>query len=160
MSAFVLSHDHINYLVQAASQLAVVSRSNHYYHYHDGTADTYSVRDSDAIGRMLCQENINSVQYRYPDDAPFELPGPIPTPIAERFSSRPTYVPVKTAQILKACKSYEYQSCEHPEWESSRAKAFIDWLTATAISSMPGYDDAMWEVEEPARTLAAPIRLI
>jgi hypothetical protein len=99
---------------------------------------------------MLLQQNIASVAYRYPQDAPSSLPGPIPTPVPMwyRFTRpRRSYSPV---EILSALHCYEYQSCENPEWESSEAFQFCEALRDRMIRSLPGYDDAPWEITDNA----------
>jgi hypothetical protein len=144
VSAFVVGEDHIHYLVQAARHYAVADRTNSYY--HDGQAIQFD--DWTGLGRMLLQECINSVQYRYSDSPPFNLPGPIPTPIADNYVYRPIRVPVEPAQVFSAAACYEYQSCEHPEWEGSQAHSFLRWLTRTAQQHVAGYENAMWEVTE------------
>ncbi|MER5754385.1 hypothetical protein [Streptomyces sp. NPDC002088] len=87
------------------------------------------------VGAMLLAENRRSVDHRYAEEEweqPYlfqSLPG-VPNPVA----------------VLKALDGFEYQACEHPEWETSEAFNFCDSLRRTAIKKLPGYEDAPWEV--------------
>jgi hypothetical protein len=88
------------------------------------------------VGAMLLAENRRSVDHRYDEEEweqPYlfkRLPG-VPNPVA----------------VLKALGGFEYQACEHPEWEKSEAYNFCDALRRKAISKLPGYDeDDHWGV--------------
>ena len=141
MSAFVVSESHIDYIVRAACTYNVRSRWIKY----DG--QTVEFTNADKIGAALIAENIASVMYRYPDCALDGLPGPIPTPSAIDYEM-PVFGPQpKAVQVLKAISCYEYQSCEHPGWKTSAAKAFCEDLRTGAISHLPGYEEAEWEVD-------------
>jgi hypothetical protein len=85
---------------------------------------------------MLLAENRRSVDHRYAEEEweqPYlfkRLPG-VPNPVA----------------VLKALDGFEYQACEHPEWEKSEAHAFVQALRKRAISKLPGYEeDGHWGV--------------
>jgi len=94
------------------------------------------------VGAMLLHENQRSVNFRYNEDdlepvyehrAPRYLDGGI-----REFS------PI---QILHAISSYEYQSCEHPEWSQSESQMFCHALRKLAINALPGYGDAgTWSI--------------
>jgi hypothetical protein len=88
------------------------------------------------VGAMLLAENRRSVDHRYDEEEweqPYlfkRLPG-VPNPVA----------------VLKALDGFEYQACEHPEWEKSEAHAFVQALRKRAISKLPGYEeDDHWGV--------------
>lgn len=156
MSAYIVDRGHVRFLVAAAlngrhwaggyGQGGAMS----YYHGNNPTNPSrYEVNEltADETGLMLWQECMASVSYRYPDDAEADLPGPVED--GPRFGYRhPVMDPpgreIKAVEVLSALACYEYQSCEHPGWEASRAKAFCDALRATAIRNLPGYDDAPW----------------
>ena len=55
---------------------------------------------------------------------------------------------IEAVQVLKAIQCYRYQSCEHPGWENSDARRWIDRLESDAIANLPGYDDADWEIDQ------------
>lgn len=154
MSAFICDKAHIVYLVTAA-----MSRSlNHYgsfsWYFPDATQPCGKQRGELAcndyekaaeIANMLWRENIKSVSYRYPGESSDTLPGPVGGNFV--ITERDICVfhpPIDPVQVLKSCDCYGYQTCEHPEWESSEAYAFIDSLRHHAWSSLPGYDAANW----------------
>lgn len=90
----------------------------------------------------LWRENARSVAYRYRED---EIPAPDAPrawldPRAARFTHREDF----TARVVKAVSCYVYQSCEHPGWDSSRAKAWCDALIMAAAHELPGYEAADW----------------
>jgi len=157
MSAFILSQDHIDYLVTAAVMLSTGRDSTPIYWWQypeHAQPTTVGSWNADEFGRMLLAENIASVRYRYPNDEYTMLPGPIPTPFAHEYTYR-SFAPFRgrevhtIAQVLKTLACYEYQSCEHPGWEASSAKAICDNIRRAYISRIPGYDDAEWEVRRP-----------
>jgi hypothetical protein len=88
------------------------------------------------VGAMLLAENRRSVDHRYNEEEWEEpylfqmLPG-VPNPVS----------------VLKALDGFEYQACEHPEWEKSEAFNFVQSLRKRAISKLPGYEeDDHWSV--------------
>lgn len=151
MSAYVVSRGHIRYLVEAALHLEPDQfregsrREGLRSYYHDGKRHEVNSDTADALGLMLWRECEKSVRARYPNDGPSDLPGPVGD--GPRFG----YVHkmawnhrFDVVQVIKAIRCYEYQSCEHQEWESSQAKAFCDALLAHAASCLPGYEEAEW----------------
>lgn len=162
MSAYVVDRHHIVYLVEAAmSRTITTSPPFTWWHGDNPNPDQRHHRlDGDdldeweRVTNMLWQENIKSVQCRYPDtyNNPQDMPGPIDedfriTQQDHRFCLWDRFDPV---QVLKACNCYRYQSCEHPAWESSEAHAFIQSLKSHAISSLPGYENAEWGAPKPS----------
>lgn len=129
MSAFIVSDKHISYLLKAA----LTSRNEFYF----GGAIMTEQNKKD-VGQMLLKENYKSVNFRYKDaEQPHDF---------EFSSVEKSYNPADPIQVLKAATCYEYQSCEHPEWVTSEAKAFIDSLKAHAIEKLPGYNDKKWSI--------------
>lgn len=120
MSAFVVSEKHIQALAHAV-QGARVARET-----------VYEVAD------ILWAENVASVCYRYREE-----PGAYLRP--EWVFGLP--IPRSDVQLLKAIDCYEYQSCEHPGWNDSRAKAICAALTDAITHRLPGYSEAQWEIE-------------
>lgn len=165
MSAYVVDPEHIGYLLQAAIDRAdpfTVTYGHGPAWLGDGRYDgpqpeTVTRANASRIGADLLAENIRSVSFRYPDDAIDDLPGPIPTPSAIDFTYRHSpYVNTDPVNVLKAISGYEYQSCEHPEWETSAAKEFCDRLRHAMIGKLSGYDDSpYWSV---TREMAQPTR--
>ena len=128
MSAFVVTPNHIAYLVNAAQTYRVS---------YDGNLVSLSTRDQAEIGAALLAENQASVNHRYTNHPAQNEPYVHPT--------RPSAAP-DPVQTLKAVSCYEYQSCEHPAWEESAAYRFCQDLTSASISRLPGYDEAEWEI--------------
>lgn len=159
MSAFVVSKEHIDYLVHAA-------RMDGYYpgcsavDYAYGTEDQLNPRtNADAIGRALWAENVRSVMHRYPDATPDRVPGhcDMDHESVTMYRCSPLTAPIVPVAVLKALDCYEYQSCEHDGWVTSHAKEFCDDLRGRMISELPGYDDAPWEItaeRQPTRQAA------
>ncbi len=108
-------------------------------------------------------ECVASVHGRYPDTDPDEgdLPGPRDAYYMGPYVFEPVTRPgvmsigargltiaieplVSAAELAKGIANYEYQSCEHPEWEGSEAHAFCRALKEEILASLPGYEDAPW----------------
>src|SRR3990167_6369715 len=117
-------------------------------HYH--RADHES---ADRIGAMLIRENVASVAYRYPDDTDETRPGPRPCYWLEPYAYRTGHDPLvgsrgqvawsarrpTAVEGLKLADHFEYQACEHPGWEASEAKAFLEALRG-ALGMAPQRD--------------------
>lgn len=137
------------YLISAAIDRAICGGGGAFRWYHDGLHHEIPLGDfatAAEVGNMLWRENIASVSHRYPGESSDTLPGPIDCDFVIEGSDIPVFhPPIKPVEVLKACKCYEYQSCEHGEaWEQSSAKAFIDSLKEDAIRALPGYEQAAW----------------
>jgi len=125
------------------SGLAVHYRPFGWYHNnqrHELTGDNAS-----EVGQMLLDECIKSVMYRYEDSKVTDLPGRTDAEYLIPFQFNLSYNPPTPVQTLKLLSCYEYQSCEHPEWETSEAYAFCQALRHGTIDRLPGYDEAPWE---------------
>lgn len=123
MSAFVVSQEHI---------AALVVQERDWYWYWNGEAH----RDNrQQIGQMLWDENHRSVNYRYQEETPNRLY------LHDRVEE-----PLSAVARLKLLNCYEYQTCEHPEWESSKAYAYCQALRDHLINELPGYDSAEWAI--------------
>lgn len=140
MSAWIVSAHHIDALAGAATRPNAFGHLRYRYNGH-----ARECRDPDAIGRILLAECVKSVQHRYPDDSDVELPGSAARPDTYWYRTPDSHAPVV---LLKAIDCYEYQSCEHPDWEKSEAHAICDALRDRLIGQLPGYDEAPWGIEE------------
>jgi hypothetical protein len=120
MSAFTLGADHIDLLVTTAIRMA-------------GNGPEYAAV-GDALGLDLLRENFRSVNYRYSEEEP--VPEYRWTPVAEVQVGELTKEHL--LQIIMAVHCYEYQSCEHPEWEDSRAFQIMHtielWASAQLVA--------------------------
>lgn len=154
MSAFVVGKAHIDALVAVAIE-GPADRGPRYP--GDGwygpswqdAAGAWQGRarsdHADAIGNMLTDENVASVSHRYPDDTLDTLPGPEDRYYIDGYQwARPWRKPT-TVEALSLIACLEYQSCEHPGWETSRAYRFLNGLRVCLVSALPGYSDAPWE---------------
>jgi len=165
MSAYLVSRGHIRYLVEAA--LCLRDRPAAFYYYQADKHHEVNDVTADATGLMLWSECAKSVACRYPSDDIDSRPGPIGDGPEYGYTHQPTikrhaFDPV---QVLKAILCYEYQSCEHPEWKASAARAFCHALTYRAIGSLPRFHDAIWgcpesfEIERPSLSTPNVVRM-
>jgi hypothetical protein len=144
MSAYIVSENHIIYLVAAALS-SRISRGAHgkftWWNKEPKEITQWDPVNAAAFASELWQENVKSVNYRYPNDpAPIDLFTITPNKLDDMLNAW-DFEPV---QVLKAANCLEYQSCEHPEWEESIALSFLNRLRGEAIASLVGYSDAAW----------------
>ena len=131
MSTFTLSNEHISAMLSI--MYPRYPGDTIYYYYHG--EPHYVNGNIHAVGQLLLDENYRSVNYRYSENNP-----------APRFFYRTlrAYTPV---EIIKACDSYRYQSCETDDWEQTEAFAICEAIRERAIDSLPGYDEAdTWSI--------------
>lgn len=169
MSAYVISEEHVTAMVRAGLTVyrGRISGLDLSWHAEDvqyegaATHDEYvqqlqaayrqlNANTADQTASMLMFECIRSVAYRYQDCEWPDLPGPIPNPNPSSIHVYPLEKAPSPVQALKLVDCYEYQSCEHPDWDSSEAKRFCAALRSALIGSLPGYDDAPWEWDQEA----------
>lgn len=147
MSAFVVSKKHITMMVETAL---------------DGTKECggpnwklFSLRlplgilDANMLGQALIEENLKSIHARYPDtvEDPENTPGPIAQYCHESYKHPHVTTRLTAVEALKAIICYEYQSCEHDEWNESAVKEFCDRLKHKLIGVLPGYEAAPWGID-------------
>jgi hypothetical protein len=138
MSAWVVSRDHIVFMVKSHNRLNRFDRLN--------------PEKMAALGNMLWQENIKSVQCRYPDcvDNPKNMPGPIGENfklLPEDFLQFGSVKPKELGELVQLAKSiscYEYQSCEHAGWKDSEAHTFCAEMKESILLALPGWEEAKW----------------
>jgi len=145
MSAFVVNKEHINAMITAGLNV----RYKPLRWWHNGKPHTLTHDNASTIGEMLLQENVKSVSYRYEDSEITNLPGKVNAEWIIPFIYRYTYAVPTAVEVIKIIQCYEYQSCEHDEWELSSAKSFCDALTKAQFDRLPGYDDAPWGWDKP-----------
>lgn len=125
MSAFVVSENHIRYLVATAID-------QNLYPWDE-------LRDPTKLGQWHWDANVKSVDYRYDsrhhEDVVYHHG--LPSDFLDPYQS------------LKAIDCFDYQSCEPPDYNESDVKAYLDRLT-NAIArdrpyrDTPGYETAKW----------------
>ena len=144
MSAFVVSKSHINAIIMAG--MAVRYKPLSWYHGDERFVLTDET--ADRVGQMLLDECVRSVSYRYDDTGIASLPGRTNAEWLMPFQCHPTCNNPTPLQALKLIGCYEYQSCEHPEWETSEARSFCEALRTHTICRLPGYEEALWTWED------------
>ena len=153
MSAYIVTEDHIIYLVAAAlsNRINKASRGRFtWWHNHTKEISQYDPEGAAALASELWQENVKSVNHRYPNDTQeLDLFTICPRKLDDMFHAW-DFDPI---QVLKAISCLDYQSCEHTEWETSSAHAFLDALKNSAISSLSGYSESSWGAPKTRRLL-------
>jgi len=150
MSAFIVSHDHIDALLTFAK----LHRVSYYVPQRicNKPGGTRVDIDSDTVtevGRILLDENERSVRHRYRSSA--DLPGTIGEEAASytfREFAELYRLPKgkQCAWILNGCRCYDYQACETDDYEESLAHRIIQEIQAAAIRALPHIEDAPWEI--------------
>lgn len=128
MSVFLVNNNHISAIVK----WAVNSR---HFSYQYGVPLSTRFTEPSRLVTLLSNENLLSFNYRYRDKQKL---GEV---YFDRFATSLTPV-----EVIKACQCLMYQSCEHEGWETSEAKVFLEYVIQDAIRSLPGYDEAEWEI--------------
>ena len=124
MSAFVVSKKHI---------MAIVMFNWRASHDYNESIDT-------AISKcnLLLKTNIESVNYRYNENETYNDSFTI-----SDLESAPSLSPV---EILKLIFCLEYQSCELPNWEETKAYKLLKNIKFEAIYKLSGYEEAKWSI--------------
>lgn len=167
MSAYIVNKEHILYLVQSAISLTRTPRRhlNAFRWYFGNPTRSGEIPHGDyekaaEAANMLWQENIKSVSCRYPGESSGTLPGPRNGSFVVEASDFSAFFEFPNLiQVLKACDAFEYQSCEHDEWQDSEACAFINSLRKQAWTALPGYEEAAWGAPEP-KQIPARLRTV
>ena len=135
MSAWIVSKKHIDVLVAAVD-----------------THGEWNLSRT-ALGRLLWNENLESLKYRYPNDSDGTRPGPnnFRDDDVNTYKYRTPGAELTTPVVaLKLAHSYDYQSCEHPEWTNSAARrivrSLIDTLKTGVSEESAEYEEAPWSI--------------
>jgi hypothetical protein len=148
MSAFIVSHDHIDALLTFASMRNIQGTVSYFVKETRKRVDITALNATE-VGRILLTENERSVYARYTDCGPGK--GNAPGTLGEdaetyTFKPWPWNATLTPASILKACSCFDYQACETDDYRETLAYTIIDAIRHRAIASLPGYDDAAgWE---------------
>ena len=137
MSAFVVSHIHINALLTFADLKKM--RNQIGYRIDQGAAQ----HSWSTIGQILLAENERSVCTRYPDCTEANKPGTIgEEAISYHFKTWNQAFALQHDKlcvwIMKACDCFEYQACESDDYEQTIAHSIIDTIRSKAIHSLFG----------------------
>lgn len=116
-----------------------------------GPRECLNARNASPIGAALLGSCIAAVSRRRPAARRARRPGAPADPDRYRFTD---LGPLLSApESCKAIACLECQSCEHPAWPDSAARAFLGDLLWRLITTLPGYAEAPWEIS--AELLAA-----
>lgn len=151
MSAYLVTLEHIQYLIEAGKHYGMLIPDEKADFGHIQLKNA-SQEKLEAFGQMLWDENVKSVEGRYPDCKGKELPGEwLGVPMDDRrfFRVGSFWTHFDPLQVIAACKCYAYQSCEHKEWEESQAHKYTEGLIGAACSHLPGYDKTIWGSPKP-----------
>jgi hypothetical protein len=164
MSAFVVENELLDFVLDFARQQphggAYIYRPSTHQHMPVDTPEALS-----AIGQILHDENVRSVNCRYREE---EAADPyVWKPHAAAGVQFRAYAPAdrltRAVAVLKALACFDYQACETDDYGTTDAAAIVRYLREAAIHALPGYDAAKWGAPDaPAADPDAPklIRLI
>jgi hypothetical protein len=130
MSAYVVDRAHIHALV-TASLIRGIGGINP--HFPDGL-DFHG--DASAAGQMLWDENRRSVAFRYNESAE-----PVP------YTFTPRRFPLSPVDVLQAIRGLRYQSCECPDYATTKAARWLACLEASAIATITERSQA-WSISD------------
>ena len=138
MSAFIVGDDHLNALLTYA-----VDRRISYWNPRSKERTDITSRNVEEVGRILLDENVRSVDHRYGGriDADEKDAGARYT--FQRWTAR-----LSPVQVLKAVACLDYQSCETNDWDNTLAYRICQAIKDRAISDLPGYEAAQWEIRK------------
>lgn len=131
MSAFIVSDKHINAILEYKRQDPLEK-----YLYANG--NELNIHNPDHItlaAQILLYENYRSINTLYGEN---EAP--------HKIVWTPTGLKLSPVEALKLCQCYLYQIGENEDYRSSAAAQIIDQIMATAITNLPGYNDAKWAI--------------
>ena len=107
-------------------------------------------------GRILMRACIASVSYVH-EEPPGRLPGPDPNPDPGQYEWTDVGQLLRVIECCKAISHFEFQSCAHPDWAGSGARAFCGRFRDALIACIEGYEDALghWTTERVVQRAAA-----
>jgi hypothetical protein len=121
MSAYLVPKEHIDAILASYARALKATR--------------LEKPDLDHIGRALWKENARSVAYRYKEASDTQWEGYKHTALA---------VDMTPIQAYKLVDCLEYQSCEHPGWETSEANKLCRRIKDTLIASTAEWQSGQW----------------
>jgi|TARA_R100000789_G_scaffold100171_1_gene109042 hypothetical protein len=137
MSAFMVSDKHINTLLtwtNANYQGRIYTQKKDF--------DSSNANDLQLMANVLKGENIRSLEARYGNNTAEEM-ADFEKDILFNFTNGREFKPV---EIIKLCNCYDYQSCESDDYDTTTANKIIKSIRACAVSMLPGYDQAKWDI--------------
>src|ERR1051325_11534357 len=137
MSAFIVSDEHLNYLVSFGVR--------HRVSWWNGKERPQIQGNEQFVFNTLFRANVESVNARYDENLP-----PMPSKFAYRHNTTPI-------QTLKACDCFDYQACEVEDYDRTEAAAIVDAIRSAAIHALPGYSEAEWDISTQPRSTVIPL---
>lgn len=137
MSAFIVSDNHLNYLMNFAN---TTRNLDTIYTRNGETRTEYrtnSVDDLETMGNILVSANYASVNARYN-----ETEGPH----VFEFTPRTRLMTFDPVQVIKACDCFDYQASEVDSYDKTVAAQIIEQIRKHAIRTLPGYENAKWDI--------------
>lgn len=163
MSAYIVDRETIQFLVGASMSRQVIGRhSSGLSWWHDSGRRELKITDKEyatKVGQMLWDENAKSVMHRYPNDTLDSAPGPIGETYQFRYRYTQFVTGFEPIQVLSTIMCYEYQSCEHPDWEKSEACAFIRSLQKACIHQITDKEEISYSRPRTCDEVRATLRL-
>ena len=171
MSAFVVSSDHIQYLVDAACAYSSAQSGAFTWYWQNRCwcLREFDVSDQEellkpgqsptTLGQMLWDANLQGVQAAMAHTKECQVEDLKFAALCVEQWKLLTFkhtiggsqVPLSSVQVLKAIGCLDYQCCDHDGWEQSQAHAVLQGLKAEAISRIPGYKVAHWAIAPRAK---------
>lgn len=140
MSAYMVSNDHLDLMVSAGLMGVGYEATLDVYH-GDRWHNFNRYEHADMVKGLLHEANLDSVNYRYKEfstEATRPYSGADITP----YLGGPV---IPWGHVLGALRCFEYQSCEHPEWSESLAKAIVDKIRFKVCQRITEEAGGMWE---------------
>lgn len=143
MSAYIVSKKIIDAIV-TISEIGPKDRSAGWVRQtrwatYDGIKSSGELVTPDELGAALWVANVQSVNYRYSER----------NATAMKAAKAYTYKPVNNVPTLMEAfdvlSTYDYQSCEKPNYRRSAVSLFIERLRTVLIGRLPGYNEAYWQ---------------
>ena len=132
MSAYLISYEQLNIICNYVYKPKLWS----YRDVGSNDSPTWLCKCITEIGQTLWSENNKSVNYRYNE---------IQSDPIYKFK-RIDISHISVVQFLKFLDSLEYQSCEHSNYEKSKAYKLIIEFRSASISYLPGWEEAKWAI--------------
>lgn len=115
-------------------------------HWSEAVSGRTDWQTAEDLARLLWDENVASVRARYADaDESGMIPDEPPFSMWEIHKARR----LTAADALCALASFEYQSCEHNEWEDGEAARFCDAFRRT-LCHVVSRDSECWAIHDGA----------
>lgn len=142
MSAHMASRD--NFIL-----LAVVATTMR----HGQAITDFTVEQANLIADDLQRENIASIKDRYEHnpEAIADMTGGVPDHVNitwREYDQAQTFASENRMTVIKVAQYVDYQSCEHDDWQQSRARERLIGVIAHCVSKLPGYDAAPWGIND------------